>query len=87
MGWRLPNVRSSLVPIRNVVLDTQKAEVARNGEQVKLTAREFHLLRYSAEHFGIALISQELFRQVWGHRAERLHVSLICISSYLLQKL
>jgi DNA-binding response OmpR family regulator len=54
----------------NVVLDTQKAEVASNGEQVKLTAREFHLLRYSAEHSGIALISQELFRQVWGHRAD-----------------
>ena len=35
-----------------VTLDIRKAEVTRDGEPVRLTAREFCLLRYFAEHSG-----------------------------------
>jgi two-component system alkaline phosphatase synthesis response regulator PhoP len=34
-----------------------------------VTAREFHLLRYFAEHPGTTLTREELLREVWGHEA------------------
>jgi DNA-binding response OmpR family regulator len=51
-----------------VVLDTRKAKVMRDDQPVNLTAREFYLLRYFAEHQGITLTRDELLREVWGHR-------------------
>jgi two-component system, OmpR family, alkaline phosphatase synthesis response regulator PhoP len=54
----------------SIVLDVRKATVTRSGEPVNLTAREFYLLRYFAEHQGIALTRDELLRDVWGHKAD-----------------
>lgn len=51
------------------VMDIRRAEVTRSGKPVNLTAREFQLLRYFAEHPGIAITRDELLREVWGHRA------------------
>jgi two-component system alkaline phosphatase synthesis response regulator PhoP len=51
-----------------LVLDIRRAEVTRDDEPVKLTAREFCLLRYFAEHSGETLTREELLQQVWGHR-------------------
>jgi len=50
-------------------MDIRRAEVTRSGKPVNLTAREFQLLRYFAEHPGIAITRDELLREVWGHRA------------------
>ncbi len=52
-----------------LVLDIRRAEVTRDDQPVKLTAREFCLLRYFAEHSGVTLTREELLQQVWGHRA------------------
>ncbi len=52
----------------SIVLDIRKAKVTRGDQPVNLTAREFHLLRYFAEHQGITLTRDELLREVWGHR-------------------
>jgi len=52
-----------------VVLDVRRSVVTRNDEPVKLTAREFGLLRYFAEHPGTALTRDELLQEVWGHRS------------------
>ncbi len=59
----------SMFRFGTVVLDVRRAEVTRGDEPVKLTAREFCLLRYFAEHSGMTLTREELLRQVWGHRA------------------
>jgi two-component system alkaline phosphatase synthesis response regulator PhoP len=53
----------------SIVLDIRGTQVTRDGEPVYLTAREFHLLRYFAEHPGITLSRDELLREVWGHEA------------------
>jgi DNA-binding response OmpR family regulator len=53
----------------SIVLDVRKSQVTRDEEPIKLTAREFLLLRYFAEHAGVTLTREELLRQVWGHRA------------------
>lgn len=52
-----------------IVLDARKATVTRHDEPVNLTAREFCLLCYLAEHRGEALSRDELLRDVWGHQA------------------
>lgn len=52
----------------SIVLDVRKATVTRDGEQVNLTAREFYLLCYFAEHRGVVLRRDEMLRDVWGHR-------------------
>jgi two-component system alkaline phosphatase synthesis response regulator PhoP len=51
-----------------IMLDVRKARVTRADQVVNLTAREFYLLRYFAEHRGTTLTRDELLREVWGHR-------------------
>ncbi len=53
----------------SIVIDTRRAKVTCAGIPVSLTAREFHLLRYFAEHPGVDLSRDELLEQVWGHMA------------------
>jgi two-component system alkaline phosphatase synthesis response regulator PhoP len=50
-------------------VDFRRAEVARNGEPVELSAREFQLLRYFIEHRGATLSREELLNEVWGYNA------------------
>ena len=52
----------------SVVVDVRGATVMRDGVPVNLTAREFNLLCYFAEHRGIVLSREEMLRDVWGHR-------------------
>jgi two-component system alkaline phosphatase synthesis response regulator PhoP len=53
----------------DVRIDFRRAEVARNGEPVELSAREFQLLRYFVEHRGATLTREELLNEVWGYNA------------------
>jgi len=51
----------------DVVVDFRKAEVARGGRVVDLSAREFKLLRHFIEHRGATLSRDELLADVWGY--------------------
>jgi two-component system alkaline phosphatase synthesis response regulator PhoP len=53
-----------------VRIDLRRMEVKRNGRLVRLTAREFQLLRYLVERPGIAVARTELLRSVWGYDAD-----------------
>jgi two-component system alkaline phosphatase synthesis response regulator PhoP len=53
----------------DIRIDFRRAEVARNGEPVELSAREFQLLRYFIEHRGATLTREELLNEVWGYNA------------------
>lgn len=57
---------SKLYTFGSIVVDTRKAKVTRDEVPVNLTAREYHLLRYLAEHPGIAISRDELLLEVWG---------------------
>ncbi len=48
-------------------LDLRAAKLFRDGEVVLLTAREYHLFRYFAEHPGQVISRDELQREVWGY--------------------
>ena len=53
-----------------VRIDLRRMEVKRNGKLVRLTAREFQLLRYLVERPGIAVARKELLRSVWAYDAD-----------------
>jgi two-component system, OmpR family, alkaline phosphatase synthesis response regulator PhoP len=48
-------------------IDIRSTEVTRDGHPVALSAKEFQLLRYFAEHRGATLSRDELLREVWGY--------------------
>jgi two-component system alkaline phosphatase synthesis response regulator PhoP len=50
-------------------IDVRGTKVTRDGAPVYLSAREFQLLRYFAEHQGATLSRDELLREVWGYDA------------------
>ena len=51
-----------------ITLDTDRHVVAVDGEEVKLTAKEFLLLQYLIEHRGRVLSRDLLLTDVWGYQ-------------------
>jgi len=51
----------------SIRVDIRGTQVTREGQPVYLSAREFQLLRYFAEHNGITLSRDEILREVWGY--------------------
>ncbi len=49
-----------------LVIDSERGEVSRGGEPVKLTATERRLLFYLAENAGRVLTHEQLLERVWG---------------------
>ena len=50
-------------------VDLRRTEVTLNGQLVRLTAREFQLLRYLVERPRTTVSRTELLRAVWGYNA------------------
>src|ERR1039458_9753165 len=48
-------------------LDVRRTEVTRHGKPVTLSAKEFQLLRYLAEHRGTTVSRETLLSEVWGY--------------------
>jgi two-component system alkaline phosphatase synthesis response regulator PhoP len=48
-------------------IDVKRTEVTLAGRVVPLSAKEFHLLTYMAEHHGETLSREVLLREVWGY--------------------
>jgi two-component system, OmpR family, alkaline phosphatase synthesis response regulator PhoP len=55
--------------IGNLRVDIGRKEVLRDGKPVRLSAREFQLLRYLMERSGTTIARGELLRAVWGYDA------------------
>ncbi len=53
----------------DVTVDIRKAEVAREGRIIDLSAREFLLLKYFVGHRDAVLTRNELLNEVWGYNA------------------
>jgi len=57
------------VVIGEVRIDLRRSVVTRSGDEVALSALEFKLLRYFAEHPGEVLSRERLLDEVWGYSA------------------
>jgi two-component system, OmpR family, alkaline phosphatase synthesis response regulator PhoP len=53
----------------SIRIDVRGTQVTRDGVPVYLSAREFNLLLYFAEHPGATLTRDEILREVWGYEA------------------
>jgi two-component system alkaline phosphatase synthesis response regulator PhoP len=53
----------------SIRVDLRKTEIARNGESVSLSAKEFQLLHYLIEHEGETLSREKILQEVWGYTA------------------
>jgi two-component system alkaline phosphatase synthesis response regulator PhoP len=51
-------------------IDLRGTQVTRDGKPVRLSAREFQLLRYFLEHRGATLTRDQILKEVWGYSAE-----------------
>jgi DNA-binding response OmpR family regulator len=61
-----PEPDAQLAALGDVALDRAARSVTVAGEDVELTAKEFDLLLYFADHVGIVLGRERLLDRVWG---------------------
>ena len=65
-----PQSHVSLYQFGSLQIDLLGTAAILNGTALSLSAREFQLLRYLAEHAGKTLSREELLREVWGYSAD-----------------
>lgn len=53
----------------NLVIDRERFRVVRDGEEVRLTPKEFELLTYLAQHPGRVLTHRAILKAIWGPNA------------------
>lgn len=63
---RGPDERDEVIMVGDFVLDVAKRTVTVNGEEVRLTPKEFELLAYFIEHHDRVLTHRTLLSKVWG---------------------
>jgi two-component system alkaline phosphatase synthesis response regulator PhoP len=51
-------------------VDVRGTQVTCDGQPVRLSAREFQLLRYFLEHRGTTLSRNEILKEVWGYNVK-----------------
>ena len=52
-----------------LVIDRERFRVLRDGEELRLTPKEFELLTYLAQHAGRVLTHRAILRAIWGPNA------------------
>ena len=63
--------RPATIETATFTIDLASGIVARDGEQVRLTPTEYHLLEVLARHAGRLVPQQQLLTEVWGPGYER----------------
>ncbi|WP_425495275.1 response regulator transcription factor [Paenibacillus tengchongensis] len=60
-----PEERRNLITFRQLTIDLANFAVWKNGEEIKLTAKEFHILKLFATSPGRVYTKAQIYRQVW----------------------
>ncbi len=66
-----PDGTPVVVETSGFTIDLSSAVVSRDGEQVRLTPTEYHLLEVLARNIGRLVTQQQLLTEVWGPGYER----------------
>jgi len=82
-----PSSAEPIVRFSDVEIDFAARIVRRAGAEVKLTAKEYDLLRYLAQHRGRVVTHQQILRELWGANAEDSTHYLRVYMTHLRQKL
>jgi len=81
------NVRTPLVEIGQITIDTNLRLVYVADTEIKLTAKEYHLLEYLTQNVGRYVTPEELILHVWGEDDAMFSNSVRTQISYLRKKL
>ena len=82
-----PGDEVSIVKFGPVEVDLTRRTVARDGADVKLSAKEYALLRLLVAHRGKVLTHRQILREIWGPNAEEQTHYLRVYMTHLRQKL
>ena len=63
--------RSEPIVRGDLVIDRERFRVLRDGEEVRLTPKEFELLTYLAQHPGRVLTHRTILKAIWGPQRGR----------------
>lgn len=58
---------SNIIDIGTMVIDASRRSVSVHGDEIDLTAKEFDLLTYFAQHPGVVFNRDQLLNHVWGY--------------------
>lgn len=64
-----PSPASEPIVRGDLVIDRERFRVARDGEEVRLTPKEFELLTFLAQHPGRVLTHRTILKAIWGPNA------------------
>jgi two-component system, OmpR family, KDP operon response regulator KdpE len=64
-----PSTASGPITRGGIVIDRERFRVVRDGQEVRLTPKEFELLIYLAQHPGRVLTHRAILRAIWGPHA------------------
>jgi two-component system KDP operon response regulator KdpE len=64
-----PSPPSEPIVRGNLVIDRERFRVLRDGDEVRLTPKEFELLTFLAQHPGRVLTHRAILRAIWGPNA------------------
>jgi len=67
---RPENLKKPTLKVADVELNPDKFSVAKNGEKIFLSTKEFSLLEYLMENKGYFLSRQEIMEHVWDENAD-----------------
>ncbi|NBQ38084.1 MAG: DNA-binding response regulator, partial [Synechococcus sp.] len=68
-GGSIPN--SGVIQVSDLKIDTNKRQVYRAGERIRLTGMEFSLLELLVSRSGEPFSRGEILKDVWGYTPER----------------
>ncbi len=68
LGEKLPKTAPEEFAFSDVVICFRKQEVKKAGKELKLSVKEFEILKFLIEHEGEVVSRETLLREVWGYR-------------------
>ena len=82
-----PEEENSVFKRSDLVVDLGAHVVTRSGDELKLTATEFALLRLFVRHAGRVLTHRYILREIWGPKSEEHRQYLRVYVTHLRQKI
>lgn len=59
-----------IIEYGGIILDNQKRKIFSDGEEIKLTYKEFELLKYLLKNKGMVVPREVLLEKIWGYHFE-----------------
>jgi len=78
---------SSILIYEDLILDTQKSEISRNGKIIQLSKKEYNLLEYLMKNSEKTLSKENIIDHVWEFDSEILYNTVEVYMGYLRTKI